>query len=91
MTVTLSIETEQIVAEKLTSGAYRTADEVVTSGVRLLNAQEKGTEALRREIMRGFTDIQEGHFTTLSTDEELDVFSDDLIRQAKQRRDTSKK
>ena len=91
MTVTLSIETEKIVAEKVISGAYQSADEVVTSGVRLLDAKEKGTEALRREIMRGFEDIQQGRFSTFSTDEELDAFSDDIIRQAKERRDASKK
>lgn len=90
MTVTLSIETEKIVAEKVISGAYRSADEVVTSGVRLLDAKEKGTEALRREIMRGFDDIQEGRFSTLSTNEELEDFSDDIIRQARDRRDASK-
>lgn len=41
MTVTLSTETGKIVAEKVNSGAYRSADEVVTSGVRLLDAREK--------------------------------------------------
>jgi hypothetical protein len=49
----------------------------------LLEAKEKGTEALRREIMRGFEDIQEGRFSTVSSDENLDAFSDDITWQAK--------
>ncbi len=89
MIVTLPTEIEKIVAEKVSSGAYPSAGEVISTGIRLLEAKEKGTEALRREIMRGFEDIQEGRFSTYSTDEELDAFSDDIIRQAKERRDTS--
>lgn len=91
MTVTLSTETERIVAEKIISGAYQSVDDIVASGVRLLDAKEKGVEALRQEIMRGFDDIQEGRLTTLSSDEEVDAFSDEIIRQANARRDASKK
>ena len=91
MIVTLPTEIERIVTEKVNSGAYQSADEVITNGVRLLEAKEKGEETLRREIMRGFEDIQQGRFSTFSTNEELDAFSDDIIRQAKERRDASKK
>ncbi len=91
MIVTLPTEIEKIVVEKVNSGAYQSADEVVSIGVRLLEAREKGTEALRREIMRGFEDIQEGRFSSFSTAEESEDFSDDIIRQAKERRGNSKK
>ena len=91
MNVTLPTEIEKIVAEKISSGAYQSADEVISKSVRLLEAKEKGTEALRREILRGFEDVREGRFTTVSSDEELEEFSDDIIRQAKERRDASKK
>ncbi len=91
MIVTLPIEIEKIVAEKVSSGAYQSADEVISKSIRLLEAKEKGTEALRREIMRGFEDVQEGRFSTVSSDEELEIFSNDIIRQAKERRDASKK
>ena len=91
MIVTLPTEVERIVTEKINSGAYKSADEVISVSVRLLEAKEKGKEALRREIMRGFEDIQQGRFSTFSTDDELDAFSDDIIRQAKERRDASKK
>ncbi len=91
MIVTLPTEIEKIVAEKVSSGAYQSADEVISISIRLLEAKEKGTEALRREIMRGFEDIQEGRFSTVSSDEELEAFSDDIVRQAKEKRDASKK
>ncbi len=64
MIVTLPTEIEKIVAEKISSGAYQSADEVISKSVRLLEAKEKGIEALRREIMRGFEDIQEGRYRT---------------------------
>ncbi len=91
MIVTLPTEIEKIVAEKVSSGAYQSADEVISQSVRLLEAKEKGTDALRREIMRGFEDIQEGRYSIVSSVEELETFSDDIIRQAKERRDASKK
>ena len=91
MIVTLPTEVERIVTEKVNSGAYKSADEVISVSVRLLEAKEKGKEALRREIMRGFESIQQGRFSTFSTDDELDAFSDNIIQQAKERRDASKK
>lgn len=83
MIINLPTEIEKIVVEKISSGAYQSADEVVIVGVRLLEAKEKGTEALRREIMRGFEDIQEGRYTILASNEELENFSDDVIRRAR--------
>jgi len=90
MIITLPTEIERIVTEQVNSGAYQSADEVISISVRLLEAKEKGKEALRQEIMRGFEDIQQGRFSAFSTDEELEAFSDDIIRQAKERRDASK-
>lgn len=89
MIVTLPTEIEKIVPEKICSSAYQSADEVISESVRLLKVKEKGTEALRREIMRGFEDTQEGRYSILSNDEELENFSDDIIRQTKERRDAS--
>ena len=71
--------------------AHQSADEVISISVCLLEAKEKGTEALRQEIMRGFEDIRQGRFSAFSTDDELEDFSDDIIRQARERRDASKK
>ena len=62
MTITLTDELEKLMIEKVKSGAYKSADEVVIASLRLLKAQEEGMEALRREIMCGVEDIQQGRF-----------------------------
>ena len=76
MTITLTDELEELINEKVKSGEYKSADEVVREGLRLLKAKEQGMEALRREIMRGVIDIQEGRFTTYETDTDLESLSD---------------
>jgi antitoxin ParD1/3/4 len=81
MTITLTDELEKLVDEKVKSGAYKSADEVVLASLRLLKAQEEGMEALRREIMRGVEDVQQGRFATYATDEELEALADQVIRQ----------
>ncbi len=90
MTITLPAELEELVNEKVKSGAYKSADEVVTASLRLLKAQEKGMEALRREIMRGVEDIQQGRSTAITTEAELDEFSDEIIRQGQEKLNASR-
>jgi antitoxin ParD1/3/4 len=63
MTVALNGETEELINETVRSGEYKSANEVIMAGLRLLKAQEKGMEALRREIMRGVEDMRQGRFT----------------------------
>jgi antitoxin ParD1/3/4 len=84
MTITLTDELEELINAKIRSGAYKSADEVVMESLRLLKAKEEGTEALRREIMRGVEDIEQGRFTTYTTDTELEAFSDKIIRQGQE-------
>lgn len=81
MTITLTDELEELINAKIRSGAYKSADEVVMASLRLLKAKEEGMEALRREIMRGVEDIQQGRFSTYTTDAELEAFSDEIIGQ----------
>lgn len=83
MTITLTDELEALINAKVRSGAYRSADEVVMESLRLLKAKEDGMDALRREIMRGINDIEQGRFTTHTTDSELETFSDEIIKKAR--------
>ena len=69
---------EELINEKVRSGAYKSADEVVMESLRLLKAKEEGTDALRREIMRGVEDIEQGRFTTYTTDEP-EAFSEECV------------
>lgn len=64
MTITLTDDLEKLVNEKVESGAYKSADDVIIEGLRLLKAREEGKDALRREIMRGVLDIEQGRFST---------------------------
>jgi len=90
MTITLTDELEELISEKVRSGAYKSADEVVMESLRLLKAKEEGMDALRSEIMRGLEDIEQGRFTAYTTDAELEAFSDEIIRQGQERRTPSR-
>jgi antitoxin ParD1/3/4 len=83
VTITLSDELERLINERVGSGAYKSADEVVEAGLRLLKAREEGAEALRREIGRGLLDIREGRFSAHTTDDELEDFSERVVGQAR--------
>ena len=88
MTITLTNDLEELINEEIKSGAYESADEVIRASLRLLKAREEGVEALRKEILLGFEDIQHGRFTSVDSDEELESFSEDIIRRAQERRDS---
>ncbi|HEY0077720.1 MAG TPA: type II toxin-antitoxin system ParD family antitoxin [Pyrinomonadaceae bacterium] len=91
MTITLTDELEELINAKVRSGAYKSADEVIIASLRLLEAKEEGMAALRREIMRGVEDIQQGRFATHATDSELEAFSEEIIRQGREGRKASGK
>ncbi|HEY0406999.1 MAG TPA: type II toxin-antitoxin system ParD family antitoxin [Pyrinomonadaceae bacterium] len=80
-----------MINEKVKSGAYKSADEVIIASLRLLEAREKGMDALRTEIMSGVEDIQQGRFIACETDAELEAFSDEIVRQGMERQDASGK
>lgn len=89
MAITLTDEIEEMINEKVRSGAYKSADEVVMASLRLLRAKEEGLEALRREILRGVEDVRQGRFGDYATDADLEAFSDEIIRQGRERRGDS--
>ncbi len=91
MTITLTDELEELINEKIKSGAYKSADEVIVASLRLLEAREKGMEALRGEVMSGVEDIRQGRFSAYGTDAELATFSDEIIKQGQERQDASRK
>jgi putative addiction module CopG family antidote len=82
MTITLTTEIEEFISRKVQSGAYQSPADVILTSLRLLEAQEKGMDALRHEILRGVEDIQQGRFTAYQTDEELESLSDKIIRRS---------
>ena len=68
--------------ERLKSGAYKNTEELVSAGLRLLEAREKGIDALRAEIMRGVDDVKQGRFTTCTSDADLSELAQTIGRDA---------
>jgi antitoxin ParD1/3/4 len=64
MNVSLTPELEHIVDQKVKSGLYNSASEVVREGLRLLQQRDEMREAklntLRAEIQKGIDDLEAG-------------------------------
>ena len=54
MNVSLTPELEQLVNEKVESGLYQTASEVVREALRLLKERDHAREQLRADVQTGF-------------------------------------
>jgi antitoxin ParD1/3/4 len=61
--VSLTPELEQLVSQKVSSGMYQTASEVVREGLRLLAERDQRLESLRRDVRAGFEAIKRGEYT----------------------------
>lgn len=75
MNVSLTPELENLVSQKVKTGRYTTASEVVREALRLLDdydrLREIRREELRKEIQKGVDDIKEGRYTTYHSGEEI--------------------
>jgi antitoxin ParD1/3/4 len=63
MNVSLTPELEKLVDQKVSSGLYQTASEVVREGLRLLKKRDDDLEHLRRDVREGFEAIDRGEYT----------------------------
>ena len=75
MNVSLTPELEKLVNEKVKSGLYNSASEVIREGLRLLQEQDElkriRRDELRREIMLGVEQIRRGEGVEYNSAEEL--------------------
>jgi len=75
MNVNLTVELESFVLNKVKSGLYNSASEVVREGLRLLKEQDElrkiKLKELRREIRQGLDSLDRGEFRTFSSAAEL--------------------
>ena len=66
MNVSLTPELEKVVDQKVKSGLYNSASEVVREGLRLLQQRDEMREAklnaLRAEIQKGIDDLEAGRY-----------------------------
>ena len=63
MNVSLTPELEQFVSDKVDTGMYQTASEVIREGLRLLNERDQNLAALRRDVRAGFEGIERGEYS----------------------------
>ncbi len=61
MNVSLTPELERLVSEKVETGMYQTASEVVREGLRLLKLRDE--RELRADVRAGFDAVDRGEFT----------------------------
>lgn len=78
MHVSLTPKLEELVREKIESGLYNNASEVVREALRLMQAHDEiqrlKLERLRDALAAGETDLASGRFTVLGNDDELRDF-----------------
>ena len=71
MALTLTPEVEQRVNEKVASGAFPSADDVIRTGLRFIEEQEaiyqEKMEALRRELAIGVAQLDSGDVTKVTS------------------------
>ena len=60
MNVSLTPELERLVNEKVESGLYQTASEVVREALRLLKDRDQAREQLRTDVQAGFDQLARG-------------------------------
>ena len=63
MNISLTTELEQLVNDKVKTGMYQTASEVIREGLRLLRERDQRLEALRNDVRAGFEAVERGEFT----------------------------
>jgi antitoxin ParD1/3/4 len=87
MNVSLTPELETLVNEKVKSGNYNSASEVVREALRLLKEQDElkqiRRDELRREVMKGVEEIRRGEGTVYDSAENL---ADAVIERGKKGR-----
>jgi antitoxin ParD1/3/4 len=89
MNVSLTPELENFVNEKVKSGLYNSASEVLRESLRLLKERDMLKEIqrneLRREIMLGVNQIRNGEYTSINSQQELESFTENLISEARRK------
>lgn len=61
--VSLTPELERLINDKVETGSYQTASEVVREALRLLKHRDEGLVALRRDIQAGLDQAARGEYT----------------------------
>lgn len=84
MNVSLTPELESLINNKVKTGLYNSASEVVREALRLLEEQDRlkeiRLEDLRRELQKGVDDLRAGRRTALERKEDFDELAEEIKR-----------
>lgn len=69
MNISLTPELERLVTDRIETGLYETATDVVREGLHLLLERDRRAEALRRDVLAGFDAVERGEYTECAFDE----------------------
>jgi antitoxin ParD1/3/4 len=67
----LSDDDKAFIEEQLRDGQYKSADDVIAAGLRLLGSEEGQIQQLRHLIQQGVDDIDAGRVVTFESAEEM--------------------
>ncbi len=95
MNVSLTQELETLVKDKVRSGMYHSASEVIRAGLRLLKDQDQLYQIrlaeLRKEIAIGVEQADRGEVHEFETSEDVHRFFDDIKAEGRRRLAARKK
>lgn len=95
MNVSLTPELEAFVHDKVASGRYTSASEVVRESLRLLEDEDRSKgqrlEALKMEIQKGLDDMKSGRFVSLETEEDYANLASEIKAEGLRRFEQRKK
>ncbi|HEY8698871.1 MAG TPA: type II toxin-antitoxin system ParD family antitoxin [Rhizomicrobium sp.] len=78
MNVSLTPQLEKLVQQKVDSGLYNNASEVIREALRLMKESEEVRRAklkrLKAALAKGEADVASGRVTTLENDDEIEAF-----------------
>ncbi len=77
MTSTIPPEFTQFVEQEVASGRYRSAEELVSEGLRLIQERERRRNGLREKVKIGLDQLDRGEGTELD-EESLGSFLDEI-------------
>ena len=83
MNVSLTSELETLVNDKVKSGNYNSASEVVREALLRLLKEQDELKRIRREVMKGVDEIRSGKGIVYNSTEEL---AEDIISRGKARK-----
>jgi len=80
--ISVPVDLEERIRQKVESGRYGDASEVIRTALRLLEARDERAQALRASITEGLAAIERGEGIELTPEsmEEIDRVADEQIR-----------